>query len=143
MCTGRLCAETTTIIYLYPSSYYSLGLDDCPGSSTVDPIDPNQVKAELIGNQLTIYESLDGEAKVEITKAESSEPIWHTLFDHSATLTLTETATYIIHLYHPSTRDVYGKLSFPISESRKVISKGQVLILWEHSAYTPFGMQVR
>ena len=52
--------------YNIPCSYTITESADDPGSSTVDPVDPNQAKAELTGNTLKVYEGLEGEAQISV-----------------------------------------------------------------------------
>lgn len=48
--------------------------DDGPGSSTVDPIDPNQLKVELNGCMLSVYENVEESVEIMISNSEHGEP---------------------------------------------------------------------
>ena len=116
---------------------------DDPGSSTVDPIDPNQAKAELTGNTLKVYEGLEGEALISVYNMTNPQLVLHTWFDHSVTLTLTDTAHYEIHLIHPSIGTVYGTFRYPVDDARKVMMNGQMYILLDYHFYSPSGVKIQ
>lgn len=116
---------------------------DDPGSSTVDPVDPNQAKAELTGNTLKVYEGLEGEALILVYNMTNPQLVLHTWFEHSVTLTLTDTARYSIHLIHPSIGTVYGTFRYPIDDAHKVMMNGQMYILLDHHFYSPGGVKIQ
>ena len=116
---------------------------DGPGSSTVDPVDPNQAKAELTGNTLKVYEGLEGEALILVYNMTNPQLVLHTWFEHSVTLTLTDTARYSIHLIHPRIGTVYGTFRYPIDDARKVMMNGQMYIFLDHHFYSPGGVKIQ
>ena len=116
---------------------------DDPGSSTVDPVDPNQAKAELTGNTLKVYEGLEGNAQISVNNMTHPQVILQTSFDESVTLTLTDTAQYSIQLYHPSIGFVYGTFQYPIEKVRKVMQNGRVLIRFGKHFYSPSGVKIQ
>lgn len=116
---------------------------DDPGSSTVDPIDPNQAKAELTGNTLKVYEGLEGEALISVYNMTNPQLVLHTWFDHSVTLTLTDTAQYNIQLSHPGLGTVYGTFRYPINNTRKVMQGGRLFILFGNHFYSPSGVKIQ
>jgi len=148
MCAVIACAGSTIIIPL------TQGLDisnsctmtestDDPGSSTVDPIDPNQAKAELTGNTLKVYEGLEGDAQISVYNMTNPQVVLQTSFDESVTLTLTDTARYSIQLYHPSIGIVYGTFRFPVDDARKIMLNGKMYILLDHHSYSSSGMKIQ
>lgn len=116
---------------------------DDPGSSTVDPIDPNQAKAELTGNTLKVYEGLEGEALISVYNMTNPQLVLHTWFEHSVTLTLTDTAQYSIQLSHPGLGTVYGTFRYPINNTRKVMQGGRLFILFGNHFYSPSGVKIQ
>lgn len=128
---------------LLSNSYEGIDSADDPGSSTVDPIDPNQAKAELTGNTLKVYEGLEGNAQISVNNITHPQVILQTSFDESVTLTLTDTARYSIQLYHPSIGFVYGTFRYPIDDARKVMMNGQMYILLDHHFYSPGGVKIQ
>jgi len=115
---------------------------DDPGSSTVDPVDPNQAKAELTGNTLKVYEGLEGNVQLFVYNKTHPQSVLYTSFDQSVTLQLTDTALYSIQLYHPELGHVYGTFYYPINHARKVMQGGRVFICTGNMFYTPSGMKI-
>lgn len=140
-------ASTVTIPlthgYNIPCSGTITDSADDPGSSTVDPIDPNQAKAELTGNTLKVYEGLEGNAQISVNNITHPQVILQTSFDESVTLTLTDTARYSIQLYHPSIGFVYGTFRYPVDDARKVMMNGQMYILLDYHFYSPSGVKIQ
>ena len=128
---------------LLSNSYEGIDSADDPGSSTVDPVDPNQAKAELTGNTLKVYEGLEGNAQISVNNMTHPQVILQTSFDESVTLTLTDTAQYSIQLYHPSIGTVYGTFRYPVDDARKVMMNGQMYILLDHHFYSPGGVKIQ
>lgn len=140
-------ADSTVTIPLHhesniSDSYTVTESADDPGSSTVDPVDPNQAKAELTGNTLKVYEGLEGNAQISVNNITHPQVILQTSFDESVTLTLTDTAQYSIQLYHPSIGSVYGTFRYPMEKARKVMQDGSVYIFFNNQFYTPFGVKI-
>lgn len=125
------------------NSYNVTESADDPGSSTVDPVDPNQAKAELTGNTLKVYEGLEGNAQISVNNITHPQVILQTSFDESVTLTLTDTARYSIQLYHPSIGFVYGTFRYPVDDARKVMMNGQMYILLDYHFYSPSGVKIQ
>ncbi len=125
------------------NSYNVTESADDPGSSTVDPVDPNQAKAELTGNTLKVYEGLEGEALISVYNMTNPQLVLHTWFDHSVTLTLTDTAQYNIQLSHPGLGTVYGTFRYPINNTRKVMQGGRLFILFGNHFYSPSGVKIQ
>ena len=147
-CALFVYADSTVTIplthgYNISCSYTITDSADDPGSSTVDPIDPNQAKAELTGNTLKVYEGLEGNAQISVNNITHPQVILQTSFDESVTLTLTDTARYSIQLYHPSIGFVYGTFQYPIDKVRKVMQNGRVLIRFGKHFYSPSGVKIQ
>jgi len=140
-------ASTVTIPlthgYNIPCSCTITESADDPGSSTVDPVDPNQAKAELTGNTLKVYEGLEGNAQISVNNMTHPQVVLQTSFDKSVTLILTDTAQYSIQLYHPSIGFVYGTFRYPVDDARKVMMNGQMYILLDHHFYSPGGVKIQ
>ena len=147
VCALAYAGSTETIPLHHESnisdSYTITESADDPGSSTVDPVDPNQAKAELTGNTLKVYEGLEGNAQISVNNITHPQVILQTSFDESVTLTLTDTAQYSIQLYHPSIGFVYGTFQYPIDKVRKVMQNGRLLIRFGKHFYSPSGVKIQ
>lgn len=87
---------------------------DDPGSSTVDPVDPNQIVATLKGDELTIRESSGDEITYNLERREANderkevrgerkaEGVQSDTFHNSVTIQLTEDGVYQLELTNPS-----------------------------------------
>ena len=128
---------------IIPDSFTEVESADDPGSSTVDPVDPNQAKAELTGNTLKVYEGLEGNANISVYNMTYRQVVLQTSFEESGQLTLTDTARYSIHLIHPSIGTVYGTFRYPIDDAHKVMMNGQMYILLDHHFYSPGGVKIQ
>ena len=142
VCALVYAGSTVTIPMTY-KNVESLESADGPGSSTVDPVDPNQAKAELTGNTLKVYEGLEGNAQISVNNITHPLVILQTSFDESVTLTLTDTARYSIQLYHPSIGFVYGTFQYPIDKVRKVMQNGRLFIRFGKHFYSPSGVKIQ
>ena len=143
VCALVYADSTVTIPMTYKNVESLMDSADGPGSSTVDPVDPNQAKAELTGNTLKVYEGLEGNAQISVNNITHPQVILQTSFDESVTLTLTDTARYSIQLYHPSISTVYGTFRYPIDDARKVMMNGQMYILLDYHFYSPSGVKIQ
>ena len=128
---------------IIPDSFTEIESADDPGSSTVDPVDPNQAKAELTGNTLKVYEGLEGNANISVYNMTHSEVVLRTNFDESVQLTLTDTAQYSIQLFHPDLGTVYGTFRYPVDNARKVVQGGSLFILFNNHFYNPGGVKIQ
>lgn len=143
VCALVYADSTVTIPMTYKNVESLIESADGPGSSTVDPVDPNQAKAELTGNTLKVYEGLDGNAQISVNNITHPQVILQTSFDESVTLTLTDTAQYSIQLFHPDLGTVYGTFQYPIDKVRKVMQNGRVLIRFGKHFYSPSGVKIQ
>jgi len=117
--------------------------EDSPGSSTVDPVDPNQAKVELTGSTLVVDEYVEGNVEVMIKNFELGETILYTCFDQSLAIQLNDTATYLIILRFSDARMAYGMFSYPASLGRKEMKNGQLYIRRGNSIYALPGTKVK
>lgn len=143
VCALVYADSTVTIPMTYKNVETFTESADDPGSSTVDPVDPNQAKAELTGNTLKVYEGLEGNAQISVNNITHPQVILQTSFDESVTLTLTDTARYSIQLYHPSIGFVYGTFQYPIDKVRKVMQNGRLFIRFGKHFYSPSGVKIQ
>ena len=143
VCALVYADSTVTIPMTYKNVETFTESADDPGSSTVDPVDPNQAKAELTGNTLKVYEGLEGNAQISVNNITHPQVVLQTSFDESVTLTLTDTARYSIQLYHPSIGFVYGTFQYPIDKVRKVMQNGRLFIRFGKHFYSPSGVKIQ
>ncbi len=136
---------TIPLMYGYNISNSFTGIEsaDDPGSSTVDPVDPNQAKAELTGNTLKVYEGLEGNANISVYNMTYRQVVLQTSFEESIQLTLTDTAQYSIQLFHPDLGTVYGTFRYPVDNARKVMQGGRLFILFNNHFYNPGGVKIQ
>ena len=137
---------------------------DDPGSSTVDPVDPNQVVVTLNGNELTIREFSNVDVTYTLQHyAPAKMPVRsHTstsdTFRNEITLQITESGEYQLVLTNPSwDYSIYGNFIYTpqgiISvhssslqggdRGRLIIQNGQLYILRGEKTYTVTGQEVR
>jgi len=154
-CEHDLTPEPTDTIPLY--SYTG----DDPGSSTVDPVDPNQVVAILRGNQLTIQENTGADVTYALhhnspaeTPSRNRAPQNDTFRDE-VTIQITESGEYLLQLTNPSWEyTIFGQFSYApqgindisndlLPITHKVIKDGHLLILRGERVYTLTGQEVR
>jgi hypothetical protein len=140
---------------------------DDSGSSTIGPIDPNQVVATLKDDELTIRENsgdeityhLRHEANGEGRKAKGErqeESLLSDTFHNIVTVQLTEEGEYQLVLTNPKwPYSIIGRFSYPRatnsidpipnpyeSKARKVLINGQLFILRDGQIYTLTGICV-
>ena len=134
-------------------------IGDDPGSSTVDPVDPNQVVATLRGDELTIREhtgvdiaySLQHNAPTKMpahSQASTSDT-----FRDEITLQITESGEYQLLLTNPSwDYSIYGTFFYlpqgiesvhSTSVPQKVLQNGQFYILRNEKIYTITGQKLQ
>ena len=136
---------------------------DDPGSSTVDPVDPNQVVATLQGDLLTIHEHSGVDVTYSLQhNAPSQMPSPHRApqsdtFRDMVTLQITESGEYQLLLTNPSWGySIFGNFIYAPQgieqtssssqggeTSRLVLMNGQIYILRGEKIYTLTGQEVR
>ena len=155
-CEHDQTPEPTDTIPLY--SYAG----DNPGSSTVDPVDPNQVVVTLKGDELTIRESSGEEIMMALSlnQGDASVPAFNRVqrtqsFQNELTVTLTEEGLYKLELSNPSWGyNIFGTFNYPQRKdaidqnvvptpaAQKIIRNGQLLIRKGEKIYTVQGAEV-
>jgi len=152
-CEHDQTPEPTDTIPLYSHT------GDDPGSSTVDPVDPNQVVATLQGNQLTIRENMGVDITYSLlTNAPAQTPAQHRApqsdtFRDMVTLQITESGEYLLQLTNPSwDYTIFGRFTYiaegierieSASAPQKTLINGQIYILRGDRVYTLQGQEVR
>ena len=155
-CEHDQTPEPTDTIPLY--SYTG----DDPGSSTVDPVDPNQVVVTLKGDILTVKET-SGDVitySVQIESGNNAPKRMQTLFantfQNSVSIELTEEGLYQLNLSNPLwDYRIYGIFNYPqrhdaidttmapTPAAQKIIRNGQLLIRKGEKVYTLQGSEVK
>ena len=155
-CEHDQTPEPTDTIPLY--SYTG----DDPGSSTVDPVDPNQVVVTLKGDILTVKET-SGDVitySVQIESGNNAPKRMQTLFantfQNSVSIELTEEGLYQLNLSNPLwDYRIYGIFNYPqrhdaidttmapTPAAQKIIRNGQLLIRKGEKVYTLQGFEVK
>lgn len=150
---------------------YTLAGDN-PGSSTIDPVDPNQVVVTLTGNELTIREHSGALIGYSLTlsgvSATSPHPspkerekgreadVQTETFQNSITVILSDEGEYGLLLTNPNWEHNIGcvflypqahngidPIPGPDNTTRKIIHDGQLYILRDGHLYTITGVEVR
>lgn len=132
---------------------------DDPGSSTVDPVDPNQVVVTLKGDELTIREYTGVDITYSLQhNAPSQMPSLHRApqsdtFRDMVTLQITESGEYMLQLTNPSWGySIYGTFFYSpqgiesvhsTSVPQKVLQNGQLYILRNGKVYTITGRELK
>lgn len=133
---------------------------DDPGSSTVDPIDPNQVVVTLNGNELNIKESSGDEINYTLVLNKNKQAptkeqtVQANSFIHSVSIELFESGYYTLRLTNPKwTNSLVGHFQYintAIEEvqgdercNTKILRDGQLLIRVGERLYTPTGIQIQ
>ena len=155
-CEHDQTPEPTDTIPLY--SYTG----DDPGSSTVDPVDPNQVVVTLKGDILTVKET-SGDVitySVQIESGNNAPKRMQTLFantfQNTVSIELTEEGLYQLNLSNPLwDYRIYGIFNYPqrhdaidttmapTPAAQKIIRNGQLLIRKGEKVYTLQGFEVK
>lgn len=148
--------------YSTPVDTIPLYAGDNPGSSTVDPVDPNQVVVTLKGDELTIRESSGEEIMMALSlnQGDASVPAFNRVqrtqsFQNELTVTLTEEGLYRLELSNPSWEyNIFGTFNYPQRKdaidqnvvptpaAQKIIRNGQLLIRKGEKIYTVQGAEV-
>ena len=132
---------------------------DDPGSSTIDPIDPNQVVVTLNGNELNIKESSGDEINYTLVLNKNKQAptkeqtVQANSFIHSVSIELTESGYYTLRLTNPNwDSSVVGHFQYintAIEEvqsdekcNAKILCNGHLLIRVGERLYTPTGIQI-
>jgi len=131
--------------YSTPADTIPLYAQDDPGSSTVDPVDPNQVVVTLQGDALTVKD-FSGEVitmELSLTDLKAQMPALNRVantqtFQNEVTVTLTEEGLYTLVLTNPSWEyTIYGTFNYRMEESNEAIWR------WEYTIYGTFNYPQR
>ena len=146
--------------YSTPADTIPLYAQDDPGSSTVDPVDPNQVVVTLQGDALTVKD-FSGEVitmELSLTDLKAQMPALNRIantqtFQNEVTVTLTEEGLYTLVLTNPSWEyTIYGTFNYPQRKdaidqnvvpkpaAEKILRNGQLLIRKGDKIYTILGI---
>ena len=144
-----------------PADTIPLYTRDDSGSSTVDPVDPNQVIATLKGDELTIRDNSGEEIMMalSLSEGEASVPAFNRVqrtqsFRNELTVTLTEEGLYRLELSNPSWEyTIYGTFRYPqrhdaidqtlaVPVAQKILRNGQLLIRIGDKVYTVHGTEI-
>ena len=148
-----------------PADTIPLYIKDGPGSSTIEPVDPNEIIAKLTHDELQMKEYLHTVIDYNLTKAPAanSSPAVKRVnpvvaadsFTDSETVTLTESGRYFLEMSHPDWdytivgTFVYNALqgleTVENSQSActKELREGQLLIRQGEQLYTPTGIRIQ
>lgn len=148
-----------------PSDTIPLYIKDGPGSSTIEPVDPNEIIAKLIHDELQMKEYLHTIIDYNLTKApaaNSSPAVKHVnpvvaadSFTDSETVTLTESGRYFLEMSHPdwdytivgtfvyNARQGLETIENSQSACTKELREGQLLIRQGEQLYTPTGIRIQ
>ncbi len=148
-----------------PADTIPLYIKDGPGSSTIEPVDPNEIIAKLIHDELQIKEYLHTIIDYNLTKApaaNSSPAVKHVnpvvaadSFTDSETVTLTESGRYFLEMSHPDwDYTIVGTFVYnarqgleTVENSQRACAKelreGQLLIRQGEHLYTPTGIRIQ
>lgn len=151
-CYGENSTADTIPLYSYTG--------DDPGTSTVDPVDPNQVVATLENEELTIREYTGTEITYVLTHRNNApsrelEP-QPTTFENEVVIELTEYGPYELQLsnetwdyiiigkfyYGPQGVEMIGS-DLTADGVQKVIIDGQLLLLKGDKTYTLTGQEIK
>lgn len=156
------CPDFTLITNTPPSDTIPLFIKDGPGSSTVEPVDPNQIVAVLQMDVLSIFEYIGKEIGYKLSQTSSGNtPIIKRLvksdtFHESVAVTLTENGTYLLELTHPDWNyTIVGTFEYmggenavinteaTVPSARKILRDGQLLIRKGDKICTLTGIQIQ
>ena len=138
-------------------------IGDSPGSSTVDPVDPNQLVASLQGDHLIIWERSGDEIALSLSRmitnhipAKIPAENQNQTFSNKILIQILEEGSYSMQLTNPNWNYiVYGTFIYtaegaaiesvfvPVRSTEKVFRDGQLLIRQDNKLYTPTGIQIQ
>ena len=145
-----------------PSDTIPLYIKDGPGSSTVEPVDPNLIYATLSKDILSIYVLRDMEINMVLYKAPSANhapavkhAIKATSFTDSISTTLTESGTYTLELTNPAwDYTIVGTFDYQLPQAventhadtpsaTKILKDGRLFLRYKGQMYNVQGQQVQ
>ena len=149
-----------------PADTIPLYIKDGPGTSTVEPVDPNEIVAKILDGDLLMVEYLHETIYYNLSKAPASNPssvaamplnqvVAADSFIDSETVPLIESGTYSLEMSNPGWNYtivgtfVYNALqgleTIENSQSActKELREGQLLIRQGNRLYTPTGIRIQ
>ena len=145
-----------------PTDTIPLFIKDGPGSSTVEPVDPNLIYATLSKDILSIYVLRDLEINMVLYKAPSANhapavkrAIKATTFTDSISTTLTESGTYTLELTNPAwDYTIVGTFDYQLPQAventpantpsaTKILKDGRLFLRYKGQMYNVQGQQVQ
>lgn len=110
---------------------------DNSGSTTVTPVDPNLIRAELCDNILVIHENIPDVIFLTVTNQNNGQRIvFAEPIDNTTSVELEEMATYLIFIDIQGRETITGKFSYPYIAGEKQMLNGQLYIRAENGVYT-------
>ena len=142
LCIHGASSNSINLYYWFETSVISY-TEDCSGSSTINPVDPNLARAELVQNTLVVQENYEGDA--ELTVRSETEVVFSGLFDRTIQITLNDSTWYELVLRsHTSDKRIKGIFRYPAYyKTGKYVQQGQLLIRKDNSIYTITGYKLQ
>ena len=138
-----------------------LYIKDGPGTSTVEPVDPNQIVATLVGDMLSIYEYIGAEIGYKLTKVPTGnnmpargKEMADDTFSESVSIQLKESGLYTLELTNPEWGyTIVGTFEYDgmqgiepvetvVPAAQKILRNGQLLIQKGDRIYTVQGIEL-
>jgi hypothetical protein len=138
-----------------------LYIRDGAGTSTVEPVDPNQIVATLVGDMLSIYEYIGAEIGYKVSKASPGNnmparkrKMADDTFSESVSIQLKESGLYTLELTNPEWGyTIVGTFEYDgmqgiepvetvVPAAQKILRDGQLLIRKGDRTYTVQGIEL-
>ena len=145
-----------------PSDTIPLFIKDGPGSSTVEPVDPNLIYATLTKDVLSVYAKEKTEISFVLYKAPKTNQVPATKrtmksasFTGSLSTTLTESGTYTMELTSPAWGyTVFGTFEYQVPQAventsanapsaTKILRDGQLLLMYQEQMFNVQGRRIK
>jgi hypothetical protein len=139
-----------------------LFIKDGPGSSTVEPVDPNLIYATLTKDVLSVYAKEKTEISFVLYKAPKTNQVPATKrtmksasFTGSLSTTLTESGTYTMELTSPAWGyTVFGTFEYKVPQAventsanapsaTKILRDGQLLLMYQEQMFNVQGRRIK
>jgi hypothetical protein len=145
-----------------PTDTIPLFIKDGPGSSTVEPVDPNLIYATLTKDVLSVYAKEKTEISFVLYKAPKTNQVPATKrtmksasFTGSLSTTLTESGTYTMELTSPAWGyTVFGTFEYKVPQAientsanapsaTKILRDGQLLLMYQEQMFNVQGRRIK
>jgi hypothetical protein len=139
-----------------------LFIKDGPGSSTVEPVDPNLIYATLTKDVLSVYAKEKTEISFVLYKAPKTNQVPATKrtmksasFTGSLSTTITESGTYTMELTSPAWGyTVFGTFEYKVPQAientsanapsaTKILRDGQLLLMYQEQMFNVQGRRIK